>query len=81
MKEINFRIIELQTHQVLLTKDFDQDDESKVLITVTFFLEGAKVIQKLGYSEEETRNEIFDKFTDAQAQTMLDNTLEMFNQE
>ena len=26
MKEINFRIIELPTHQVLLTKDFDEDE-------------------------------------------------------
>jgi hypothetical protein len=29
MKQVNFRIIELPTHQVLLTKDFDDDEESK----------------------------------------------------
>lgn len=66
MKEVNFRIIELPTHQVLLTKDFDDDEESKPLLTITFFLEGVKINQKLGYDEE--------------AQKTLDNVLAMFNE-
>lgn len=80
MKEVNFRIIELPTHQVLLTKDFDDDEEGSPLLTVTFFLDGVKVSQKLGYSEEEKRDKIFAEFKDEQAQTMLDNTLTMFNE-
>lgn len=80
MKEVNFRIIELPTHQVLLTKDFDDDEEGSPLLTVTFFLEGVKVRQKLGYSDEEKRDKIFVDFTDENAQTMLDNTLAMFNE-
>jgi len=70
----------LPTHQVLLTKDFDEDEESSPLLTVTFFLEGVKVRQKLGYLNEEKRDKIFVDFTDKQAQTMLDNTLAMFNE-
>ena len=80
MKQVNFRIIELPTHQVLLTKDFDDDEESKPLLTITFFLEGVKVNQKLGYDDEAKRDKIFNDFTDEQAQTMLDNTLAMFNE-
>ena len=81
MKEVNFRIIELPTHQVLLTKDFDDDEENSRLLTVTFFLEGIKVSQKFGYSDEEKRDEIFVDFTDENAQKMLNNTLAMFNEQ
>ena len=79
MKQVNFRIIELPTHQVLLTKDFDDDEESKPLLTITFFLEGVKVNQKLGYYDEAKRDEMFEKVTDEQAQKTLDNALAMFN--
>lgn len=78
MKQINFRIIELSTHQVLLTKDFDDDEESKPLLTVTFFLDDVKISQKLGYSDEEKRDKFFVDFTIEQAQIMLDNNLSMF---
>ena len=81
MKEVNFRIIELPTHQVLLTKDFDDDEESKPLLTITFFLEGVKVNQKLGYDEEAKRDEMFDKVTKEQVQKTLDNALAMFNEQ
>lgn len=80
MKQVNFRIIELPTHQVLLTKDFDDDEESKPLLTITFFLEGIKVNQKLGYYDEAKRDEMFDKVTDEQVQKTLDNALAMFNE-
>lgn len=80
MKQVNFRIIELPTHQVLLTKDFDGDKESNPLLTITFFLEGVKVNQKLGYDNEAKRDEIFDKVTDEQVQKTLDNALAMFNE-
>lgn len=80
MKQVNFRIIELPTHQVLLTKDFDDDEESKPLLTITFFLEGLKVNQKLGYDDEAKRDEMFDKVTAEQVQKTLDNALAMFNE-
>jgi hypothetical protein len=80
MKQVNFRIIELPTHQVLLTKDFDDDEESKPLLTITFFLEGVKVNQKLGYDDEAKRDEMFDKVTEEQVQKTLDNALAMFNE-
>ena len=36
MKEVNFRIVELKTVQVLLTKDFDSEkDEANSLLLIT----------------------------------------------
>ena len=80
MKKVDFRIIELPTHQVLLTKDFDDDEESKPLLTIIFFLEGVKINQKLGYDDEAKRDEMFDKVTHEQVQKTLDNALAMFNE-
>jgi hypothetical protein len=81
MKEINFRIIELPTHQILLSKDYDdEEDEAKELLVITFFIEGVKITQKMGYIDEVKRDEIFDKVTDEQAQKTLNNALQLFNQ-
>jgi len=77
-KETKFRIIELPTHQVLLTKDFDDDEESTPLLIIEFFIEGVKCKQSLSYSTEDDRDEIFATITDNQVQSILDNTLLMF---
>lgn len=79
MKETKFRILELPTHQVLLTKDFGDGEESSPLLVVTFFFEDtAKINQKLTYSDEEKRDRIFDEFTQETAQSMVDSITEMF---
>jgi hypothetical protein len=78
MKEINFRIIELPTHQILISKDFDEEEE-KDLLVITFFIEGVKVNQKMEYNDKAKRDEIFDKVTDEQAQKTLNNVLKLFN--
>ncbi len=77
--EIHFRIIELKAHKVLITKDFDNDEEGSPTIQVCFFLEGVKVVQTLGYNDEDKRDSVFDEFTDDRAQEILDNTIELFN--
>ena len=79
MKEVNFRIIELPTHQVLLAKDFDDDEDNISLITITFFIDNVKVCQKYGYESESKRDETFDSITDNQVQNILDYSLKMFN--
>lgn len=77
-KEQVFRIIELPTHQVLLTKDFDEvEEEEKPIVSITFFIDGAKVCQKMGYETEIKRDEMFDKITEEQAQNTLDMVLKM----
>lgn len=78
-REINFRIIELPTHQILLTKDFDEDEDSKPLLVITIFCEGTKFNHKLGYEDEEKRNDIFNKFTEEQADVFLESVLKLLS--
>ena len=78
-KEINFRIIELPTHQVLLMKDYDYDKESTPILAITLFVDGMKAVQKLDYSDNAERDKTFEEFTIQQAQLFLDATNEMFS--
>ena len=71
-KGIYFRIVELPTHQVLLTRDFDDDEESSPNVTVSFFLDGVKVNQVLGFTNEEARDEAFLGITEKMMQLMVD---------
>jgi hypothetical protein len=78
MKEINFRIIELPTHQVLLQKDFDNDDnDERDLMVITFYLDGVKVKHSYGYENAEIRNRIFDTVKDIQVQKLIDDAISM----
>jgi hypothetical protein len=75
----NFRIIETETHQVLLTKDFDNDDEdNSPLLVITFFLDGVKVSQKLGYDSEKVRDRVFHEITMEQVSETVNSTAKMF---
>jgi len=79
MKEVYFRIIELESHQVLLQKDFGDDNEdNKPLIRIIFNVEGIKVSQSLGYDDEVQRDKIFESITEEQIQNTVDNALKMF---
>jgi hypothetical protein len=74
MKIIHFRVIELPYYQVLLTKDFDNEqDDASFLVVISFFLENVKVELKLNYKTEEKRDNIFDNTTSEQVQKIVDN--------
>ena len=76
MKEVKFRIIELPTHQILLTKDFDnENDDAGLLLVITLFLDGVKANLKLNYKDEDKRDRIFLEMTEEQAQGFLDNVM------
>lgn len=77
MKEVKFRIIELPTHQVLLTKDFDQDDGSPT-VTLTLFYDGVKVTQTMGFENENKRDTAFDDISPEHAQQLVDATQKQF---
>jgi len=79
MKEINFRIVELPTHQVLISKDFDNDsDTENDLIVITLFIDGVKANLTYGYSDTDKRDRIFNEITDKQIQSTLDGVLNTF---
>lgn len=79
MKKVHFRIIELTTHQVLISKDFDNEsDQDTYLIDISFFTENGKSTTRLSYELEEKRNEMFDKITPEQVQKTLNSALTIF---
>ena len=76
MKNLHFRIIELPLHQVLLTKDFDNDQsDAEFLVVISFFVENMKVDLKLNYSSEEKRDNIFNSISPEQVQKTVDNAV------
>ena len=77
-KQTHFRIIELATHQVLLTKDFDEDEENTPLMTVTIFKDNCRAEVKMGFDTEEKRDEVFNEFTIESAEKLLKNVLDNF---
>ncbi len=77
MKEVNFRIIELQTNQVLLAKDFDNSDGYEPELHIIFFTEGVKIDLTNKFNSEESRNKHFDDFTDNDAQTLIDKFIKL----
>lgn len=78
MKEINFKIIELPNYQVLLQKDFDNEDHDESdLMVITFYLDGVKVKHSYGYEDVETRDRIFDNVKESQVQKLIDDAIGM----
>ena len=77
MKQINFRIIELPEYQVLLTKDFENEGERELILSITFFLDGVKAIMSLGYESEEKRDRLFNDFSEEMAQDFINKALNL----
>ena len=76
MKTIHFRIIELPTHQVLITKGFNKDQEdAEFLVVISFFLEEVKADITYYYSSEEKRDNIFYNISSEQVQQIVDNAI------
>ena len=77
MKELRFRIIELPTHQVLLTKDFETESEEseEVVLGVSFFLDGIKINLSFSFNSEEIRDKKFNEFTELNAQNIVNDIL------
>lgn len=80
MKEINFKIIELDNYQVLVEKDYD-DEENLDLLVIKFFIQGMKVCQKLGFDSEEKRDDAFERITKEQVEATVLSTEKMFKEE
>lgn len=78
MKSTHFKIIELPTHQVLLTKDFDTEDDGNPVLVVSFFFGSVKASHKLGFQNDQALEDAFNAFDEELAQEFLDNTIEMF---
>lgn len=82
MKQTFFRIMELEGHQVLVSKDFNNEGEKNGdLVRIEFFIEGVKVSNTLGFSTIDKRDNAFEKISNDLAQAYVDNAISMFNQQ
>lgn len=71
-----FKIIELPTHQVLFTRDFDEDENPTIKVSV--YLDGVRIDISAGYQSEEKRDEIFENnINEEVAQAYLNSILDM----
>ncbi len=73
-----FKIIETDSHQVLVAKDFSHESDKNDIpfeIVVAFFTDGVKVSFGLGFKEESERDENFDKIDKATVEDMVQSVL------
>lgn len=57
------RLFELEDHQVLLMKDYD-DEEEKFYVSQTTWIDSISYSMRLGMKNEESRDKYFDKYNE-----------------
>ena len=72
-KEINFRIVELSERQVLISKDFNDDEEPQ--LSLTFFIGGNKITQTLTFDNELNRDTLFNEVSDDEVRNLMSNNI------
>lgn len=66
----NFKLFDLHNDsQLLVTRDYNNEDEHPC-ITISFFVDGAKVEMGIGYQKEASRDKAFDAYEQDDAETM-----------
>lgn len=72
--EQNFRLLEVADIQVLIMKDFDEEENvSPYNIKVIFFIDGMKATHKYYYKKVAKRNEMFDSVDAKTLSTIVEN--------
>ena len=76
MKNV-FRILETETHEILLSKDFnDEENNGEYQIIMSFFIEdGFRANMTFGYKDEKIRDKMFLKITKEEAEQTVINTI------
>ena len=73
MKYIFCKIIELENHQVLVRKAFEEEgDGADYKLRVTMSFEGVEATVNFGYVDEEKMDKAFDKFDIALAKQIAE---------
>lgn len=76
MKKINYRIIELPNYQFLLKKNYNPNNKKVSELMIDFFINEVNFTITLGFPTESKRDEMFNKFTNDDAETLIFNTKE-----
>lgn len=64
------RLFELDDHQVLLMKDYE-DEEEKFYVSQTTWIDSISYSMRLGMKNEESRDKYFDKYNEEEAKRYL----------
>lgn len=79
MKKVDFKIIELPERQVLVAKDWEDEEDGTVpAIKVSMFINGTKCTQTLGYADEEERDKAFAEISEEAASKLEQMNKEVF---
>ena len=70
------RLFELADHQVLLMKDYD-DEEEKFYVSQTTWIDNISYSMKLGMNNEESLDKYFDKYNEEEAKRYLDSVTDL----
>lgn len=74
MKDV-FRIISTTTHDVLLKKSWDKEDEYPAIAFLFFPIEGIETSFELTFDTEEIRDLVFNEYTEEQTNKMVSNVI------
>lgn len=80
MKHTFAKIIELDNHQVLVTKDFNSETD-KYEVTITTHLDGVAPSATLGFATEEKAHECWNQFDQDQAEAFVHQMNDVFKAE
>ncbi|MFK7061405.1 hypothetical protein V3Q90_14905 [Flavobacterium oreochromis] len=78
-KQIYFKIIELENHQVLVEKCLDDDDETEA-IQIVFYIHNFKIVNKLCFETQEKQNKAFELINYETAQGYINAALKILNE-
>ena len=70
------RLFELADHQVLLMKDYN-DEEEKFYVSQTTWIDNISYSMKLGMNNEESLDKYFDKYNEEEAKRYLDSVTDL----
>lgn len=70
----HFKILKVGEQQVLLTRDFDKENEDNAIIKVCTFKENMKAEVTLDYNNEAEQKDAFNIFSQEDAKSFIDYT-------
>lgn len=70
------RLFELADHQVLLMKDYD-DEEEKFYVSQTTWIDNISYSMRLGMNNEESLDKFFDKYNEEEAKCYLNSVMNL----
>lgn len=70
------RLFELADHQVLLMKDYD-DEEEKFYVSQTTWIDNISYSMRLGMNNEESLDKYFDEYNEEEAKYYLNSVMNL----